>query len=185
MPILFDLALAGVFVVTLMVCYKRGLLRTGLTTLKLLLSLGGTYYTQDLLRPLVDSWLPSGLQGKVAAMGTYLPTNLFDEYLQVFIGNLFTSVLIFAGYYLILSLLLGILVGALESFFLTKVINKLGGLAIGVVLGALATVVVAYIIAIVLLFNNSTTGIGIIYDTQLLKIIVADNVKFILDNLVK
>ena len=185
MSLIIDLSLLGVYALTLLICYRRGMFKTVITFLKVILSFAATYMVQDVIRPIVDNLIPLDLSTGIDYSLSGFATSLFEKYFQVFLGSFITSVIVFIAFYIVFSLLGNLLIGLLDRFTLTRFINKLGGLVVGVLLGAIATVASSYIVAIVLLMNNSTTGIMTIYNSYILKYIVADNIQVILTNLVR
>lgn len=185
MSLIIDLSLLGVYALTLLICYQRGFFKTVITFLKIILSFAATYMVQDVVRPIVDNLVPLDLSTGIDYSISGFATSLFEKYFQVFMGNFITSVIVFIAFYIVFSLLGNLIIGVLDRFTLTRFINKLGGLAIGILLGGVATLAACYIVAIVLLMNNSTTGIMTIYNSYILKYVVADNIQFILTNLIR
>lgn len=183
LSLILDGILVLVFLASLWSGYKRGLLRTGLTTLKLLLSLGGSYLIQRIFGPTLEAMLPGVFHNGVDNLVDSVPPGILQGSIQVLLENLIFSLILFFILYLILTLFFNILSGVVESFFLTRFLNNLGGLFLGAVLGALATLAAAYLMAIILVMKNPTTAISTIYDTLLLRELTADNIQFILSRL--
>lgn len=183
LSLILDGILVLIFLGSLWSGYKRGLLRTGLTTLKILLSLGGAYLIQKVLGPSLEALLPGVFHNGVDKLVDSVPPGILQGSIQVLLENLFFSLILFFLLYLGLTLLFNLLSGLVESFFLTRFLNNLGGLVLGAVLGAVATLAAAYLMAIILVMKNPTTAIATIYDTILLRELTADNIQFILSRL--
>lgn len=179
MSLLIDLGLVLIFLITLFICYRRGLLRTGITAIKMIATLVATYMTQDMLRPILDRFLPENLTFNIEEAGSFLPGGLLDRYFQVLAGNFISSAIIFVGYFILFSLLAGLILELMDRFILTKLLDKIGGLAMGIILGAIVTFLAAYVTTVVLLTQDAVLAVKTIEGTLLLKLIVGDNLLFI------
>ncbi len=179
-----DISLVLVFIIVLFICYKRGVFKTIVTVLKTFATLIATFYIQDLVRPLIAQYIPIDINTKINTMTTVVTPSVFEKYFQVLVGSLISSVIIFIALYIIFTFVSNLLLDFLDRFSVTSFIDRLGGLLTGFVLASLVVLVFSYVITILLLIYNSTVGIGIIYNSLLLKNIVANNIKFILDNII-
>ncbi len=174
MVLLIDILLLVIYLVTVLICYKRGFFRGLLGIAKIVFAIIGTYYLQILLSPFFDSFIPTHIKLPDAISG-----NLIDNILQTLLSRFASSIIIFIAVYLILSLISNLLLNILEGFILTKWLNRLGGLIIGLVLGVVVVIISSYIISLILLYNNYTTGIVIINESNILKLFVEDNIQLL------
>lgn len=183
--LIIDISLTLLFLVILYVCYRRGLFRTLVTALKFILSIAGAYFLQDFLSPVIQKFIPANTAAAILSSQSPLAGGLFDRFFQVIIGNLITSFILFIALFVLLTLLGNLLLGVLDRFVLTKMINRAGGLIAGVAVGVLSVVLVSYIISIALLTSNGSAAITSINESVILNLVVGNNIDFILSNLVR
>lgn len=179
-----DIGLLVIFFIVLFICFKRGIFKTLVTVVKIFATLIATYYIQSLLVPLIVPYLPIDISYNVDAVNAVASSHVFERYFQVLVGNFISSFIIFIAVYIIFTFLSNLALDFLDRFTITRFINRLGGTILGLVLASTILVVASYIVTVILLMYNSTTGISIIYNSFFLKNIVANNIKFILDTFV-
>lgn len=170
-----DIFLILLFIIVVFICYRRGIFKTLVTVLKVLISLIATFYIQTLLMPLIEPYLPIDIN-VVSSSGS-----IFEQYFNVIVGNFVSSFIIFIALYIIFTIFSNLLLNFLDRFSVTKFINKLGGTLFGLVLASVIVLIASYVISIILLVYNSTIAISTIYESYLLKFLVANNIKIILD----
>lgn len=173
--IIIDVILIAIYLLTVVICYKRGFLKGLFGVAKIILSFIGTYYLQTILQPLLERYIPKNIELPEALSGNFL-----DQIVQTFLSNFVSSVIIFIAVFLVLSLISNLLLGLLEDFVLTRILNRLGGLIVGLVLGGVIVIIASYLISFFLLMNNSTTGIVIINESYIMKNIVENNVPLLI-----
>lgn len=176
MAIIIDIVLLIIFIITVTVCFKRGFLKGLFGVAKLILSLIGTYYLQVLLQPIIENYIPNNIE-----LPRILSGNFLDQIVQTLLSSVVTSVIIFIALFLFLSLISNMLLSLFEGFFLTNILNRLGGLVVGLALGVIIVFISGYVISLVLLMNNTTTGIVTINESYILKSIVENNVPLLIE----
>ncbi|MDD2370903.1 MAG: CvpA family protein [Firmicutes bacterium] len=174
MAIFIDFLLLAIYFVTVIICYKRGFFRGLLGIAKIVFTFIGTYYLQILLSPVLDSYIPKNIKLPDAISG-----NFIDQIFQTLLSRFASTIVIFIAVFLIMTLLSNFILSLLEGFILTKIINRIGGLIVGLLLGVIIVIISSYIISIILLYNNSTTGIVIINESHILKIFVENNIQLL------
>lgn len=176
MAILIDALLLGIFILTVTICFKRGFLKGVFGLAKLIFSFIGTYYLHILLQPLIERYIPKNIELPESLSG-----NFIDQIVQTLLSSFVTSIIIFIAVFLLLSLISNMLLGLFENFFLTNILNRIGGLLVGVLIGSIIVFISGYLISLVLLINNTTTGIVTINDSYILKSIVENNVPLLIE----
>lgn len=179
-----DISLLAIFLIVLFICFKRGIFKTLVTVVKIFVSLIATYYIQSLLVPLIAPYLPIDINSNIEAINTVASSHVFERYFHVLVGNFISSFIIFIAVYIIFTILSNLALDFLDRFTITRFLDRLGGTILGLVLASTILVVASYVITVILLMYNSTTGISIVYNSFFLKNIVANNIKFILDTFV-
>lgn len=179
-----DISLSAIFLIILFVCFKRGSFKTLITIIKVFVSLIATFYAQSLLLPLIAPYLPAGIKSNLDILNNIPKEGVFETYFHVLVGNFISSVIIFIALYIVFTIISNLLLNFLDRFAIARFIDKLGGALLGVVLATIIVVVASYVVTVILLIYNSTMGISIIYNSFLLKNIVANNIKFILDTFI-
>lgn len=179
-----DIGLSAIFLIVLFICFKRGSFKTLIAIIKVFVSLIATFYVQSLLLPLIAPYLPIDIKSNLDVLNNVPKKGVFETYFHVLVGNFISSVIIFIALHIVFTILSNLLLNFLDRFTMARFIDKLGGTLLGVVLAAMIVAVASYVIAVVLLIYNSTMGISIIYNSFLLKNIVANNIKFILDTFI-
>lgn len=174
MAILIDFLLLAIYLVTVIICYKRGFFRGLLGIAKIVFTFIGTYYLQILFSPLLDKYIPKNIKLPEAISG-----NFIDHIFQTLLSRFATTIIIFIAVYLIMTLLSNLILSVLEGFILTKLLNRIGGLIVGLFLGVIIVIISSYLISIILLYNNSTTGIAIINESHILKMFVENNIQLL------
>ncbi len=176
MAIIIDILLLIIFLITVIICFKRGFLKGLFGIAKIILSFIGTYYLKILLQPVFEKYIPNNIE-----LPEVLSGNFIDQIVQTLLSSFVTSVIIFIAVFLFLSLISNMLLGLFEDFFLTNILNRLGGLVVGFVLGGIIVFISGYLISLALLMNNTTTGIVIINESYILKSIVENNVPLLIE----
>lgn len=176
MPIIIDILLLLIFLITVTICFKRGFLKGLFGVAKIMLSFIGTYYLQILLQPIFEKYIPKDIE-----LPEVLSGNFIDQIVQTLLSTFVTSVIIFIAVFLFLSLISNVLLSLFEGFFLTNILNRIGGLIVGLIFGAIIVIIFGYIISLALLMNNTTTGIVIINESYILKSIVENNVPLLIE----
>ncbi len=175
MALIIDLILMIIYIITVLICYKKGFFRGLIGIGKIVLTIIGTYYLQILLSPILDKYLPKDIK-----LPDSISNNFIDQIFQTLFSRVATSIIIFIFVFLIMTLISNFLLSILEGFILTKFINRIGGLVVGLVLGFIIVIIASYLIAIILVYNNSTTGIVIINESYILKIFVENNIQLLI-----
>lgn len=176
MALIIDALLLGIFLITVTICFKRGFLKGLFGLAKLVLSFIGTYYLQILLQPIIENYIPKNIE-----LPDVLSGNFIDQIVQTLLSSFVTSIIIFIAVFLLLSLISNMLLGLFENFFLTNILNRIGGLLVGVLLGGIIVFISGYLISLILLINNTTTGIVTINESFILKSIVENNVPLLIE----
>ena len=179
-----DIGLSAIFLIVLFIYFKRGSFKTLITIIKVFISLIATFYAQSLLLPLIAPYLPIDIKPNLDVLNNVPRGGVFETYFHVLVGNFISSVIIFIALYIIFTVLSNLLLNFLDRFTIARFIDKLGGALLGVVLATMILVVASYVVTVILLIYNSTMGISIIYNSFLLKNIVANNIKFILNTFI-
>ncbi len=176
MAIIIDILLLAIFLITIIICFKRGFLKGLFGIAKIILSFIGTYYLQILLQPVFERYIPNNIE-----LPEVLSGNFIDQIVQTLLSSFVTSVIIFIAVFLFLSIISKMLLDLFEDFFLTNILNRLGGLVVGFILGGIIVFISGYLISLALLMNNTTTGIVIINESYILKSIVENNVPLLIE----
>lgn len=176
-----DVGLAAIFLIVFFICFKRGSFKTLITIIKIIVSLIATFYTQSSILLLIDPYLPIDIKSSLGALNNVSLGGIFETCFHVLLGNFIASTIVFIAIYIIFTILSNLILNFLSRFAIARFIDKLGGTLLGIILATITIVFTSYLIAVILLIYNPTIGIGTIYSSFLLKNIVADNIKFILD----
>lgn len=175
MSIIIDIALVVIYLITVIFCFKRGFLKGLFSILKLVAAFIGTYYLQIIFKPFFENLIPKNID-----LPNILGGNFIDKLFQTLLSNMIASIAIFIALFLVLTLISNLLLGILEDFTITNILNRLGGLIVGLILGGIIVIISSYIIGGALLFHNSTTGLVTINDSYILKLIIQNNIPLII-----
>lgn len=186
MNFIIDLSLTLIFIAIVFICFFRGFLKTVMVFIKVALAGFLAYLLQMTLGPLIGNIIPVNYASNIGPFLAILPKDISSKLSQNIsdvLGSIIAFILLFILIYFLVTVVVSFLNLTINRFRIAKLLNRVGGGLLGFVLAFCVVFALSYLISVVLIFNNSTSGLATIQDSIFLKTFVVDNMKNLLGSI--
>ena len=177
MNYIIDIAFTLIFLLIVIVCFFRGFLKTIATFLKLVIAAVLAYFIAPLLGGFIGNIIPLDQSSNINTFIKLIPgvnSGTLQLDAQGFLGTVIAFILVFILIYFILTFIVNFLNLGVKRFRIAKIINRIGGGILGIIIGGALLFALSYIVAISLTIYSPTLGISTIQKSIFLKTFILD-----------
>ena len=177
MNYIIDIAFTLLFLLVVVTCFFRGFLKSIATFLKIAVAAVLSYFIAPLLGGFVGTIIPVDESSNILTFMKLIP-GIQEGNLAMdaagFLGTIIAFIVLFILFYFILTFIVNFLNLGVKRFSVARIINRIGGGILGIIIGAALLFALSYIVSISLILYSPTLGIATIQKSIFLKAFVLD-----------